>query len=67
MSRKLFDLDCHQEAVSIHGLRSVLRTMRWSELEQFASELEIGRRGGEDKPTKKKVTAELINQWIWNS
>jgi hypothetical protein len=46
------------------GLRRVLRTMRWSDLEKVAEELEVFRKGGTEGKSSRPVTASVICEWL---
>jgi len=55
------------KAVSLGGLKDVLKTMRWADLEEFADGIEVWRSAGSEKGTKRRITAEQIMDWARDS
>lgn len=55
-------LDSHGDAITLHGLKRVLASMRWDDLETFAAALEAARSDGQTKSAR-KLTASMVDSW----
>lgn len=51
------------DAATLEALKTVLASMRWNDIEAFALKLEEWRRGGEKKPSKRRLSAEDVVNW----
>lgn len=51
-------------AVTLAGLRHILASMRWQDLERFAEALEDARKEGVTAKSSRPLTAQAISDWL---
>ncbi len=67
MAWKFKNVNCHEdEAITVNGLRQLLKTMRYCDLVEFATGLESFRRGATEGKSARRLTAEFIQDWLDN-